>query len=148
MIGLIALLALAASPLSGMWISDANAQKVEGDLVQAIGRAKAIALRNPTGTINRDPVAAVCLNADRSLTVLQSTANTPPDCAANKGEQIWSTRLGEDVTVTTLNPAGNLSCLCFDNKAALTQEKCLACSTTTTFTLVTRGKARDPISIY
>lgn len=153
-IGLVALLALAASPFTGAWVRSADIVKVQGDLTQAVGRAKSIAQRNAIGSLNASPVAAICIAADNTLTLRQATpagANPAelPDCNPVAGTQVWSTTLDRDVRVTVGDPPVAVSCVCFDNKGLLTSAaQCAGCTTNSTVTLTAAGTENDTVQIY
>jgi prepilin-type N-terminal cleavage/methylation domain-containing protein len=138
-IAIFALIILVAAPLSGYWVRDANRLEVEGQLTQAIGRAKAAALRNYMAATGENPVTAICLSATNLLTVREGTAGVAPDCDPAAGTQLWQAQLSEHVAVQAGGAA--LSCLCFTNKGLLTgTSTCNTCSTTTSFTLTAGGE--------
>lgn len=139
-IAMIALLALATMPMGGSWLRSADLQRTEGQLLEAIGRAKAGALRNPSGTIGDDPVMAICLDSTL-LQVLQGSGGSPPDCSGTIGAQIWKADLDPGVTITEVGTNGaTITCACFNNKGLLTTNSCTSCTSSTTFTLTAGGK--------
>lgn len=146
-IGLIAFLALTVSPIGGSWIRSADVQKTEGNLMEAIGRAKAAALRNPSGVVGDMPVTAICIGD--TLVVLQSTDNDPPNCAGLVGRQLWRTTLDTGVNITAGNDSTTpVSCACFNNKGLLSSTNtCSSCASNTTFHL-SAGNKYATVSIH
>lgn len=146
-IALIAFLALSVSPIGGSWVRSANVQKTEGNLMEAIGRAKAGALRNPTGLVGGLPVTAICLSD--TLVVLQSADSNPPNCTGLVGNQLWRIPIDTGVKITASSTSTEaISCACFNNKGLLsTNETCSSCATTTTFHL-SSGSKNATVSIH
>lgn len=145
-IAIFALIILVAAPLSGYWVRDANRLEVEGQLTQATGRAKAAALRNYMAATGESPVTVICLSATNLLTVREGTAGVAPDCDPVTGTQLWQTQLSQNVTVQS--GGANFSCLCFNNKGALTSNStCNVCSTSNELTL-TAGGEHTPLALF
>lgn len=151
-LGILALLVFAASPLTGAWVNDAHLAQTEGSLKQAIGRAKAIALRNEQGITSDNAAAALCIteaDGERVLSVLEGVDNDSPSCTGPTGSVSWSTQLSQRIDINTENDSP-ASCVCFDNKALITASgDCSACTESTTFLLIggSRNEA-EPVSIY
>jgi prepilin-type N-terminal cleavage/methylation domain-containing protein len=146
-VAIIALVVLVTAPLSGHWVTDANRLEAEGQLNQAVGRAKASALRNYMGATGNTAVTAICLSNDNVLTVLEGTPGTPavsPDCTTGTGTQLWRGKLHANITVQA--DAADFSCMCFDNRATPTSS-CNTCSTSTKFSL-TAGGETEPVAVY
>ena len=113
-ITLIAIFAMAASSLGGSWINQTRIVDTQGILDEAIGRAKAAALRN--GQALMAGSAAVVCFANATLTVRESNAaNTPPSCAAN-GSAIWNNSVPASVAIK-VDGVNNLACIAFDSRA-------------------------------
>jgi prepilin-type N-terminal cleavage/methylation domain-containing protein len=146
-VAIIALIALVAAPLSGRWVTDANRLEAEGQLNQAVGRAKASALRNYMGATGNAAVTAICLSPDNILTVLEGTPGTPPTspiCSSATGTQLWRAKLHANITVQA--DAVDFSCMCFDNRAVPT-DSCNTCSTSTKFSLTAGGES-EPVAVH
>lgn len=147
-IAIFALIVLVAAPLSGSWVRDANLLETEGQLTQAVGRAKAAALRNKVAATGDNPVSAVCLSNNNVLTVREGTAaGIAPHCTTPAGDQLWQTQVNTNVTVKANGAA--LSCMCFTNKGLLTaQGNCAGCSTSTSFNLSASGTTPQDFALY
>lgn len=140
-VSIIALIVLVAAPLSGHWVTDANRLEAEGQLNQAVGRAKASALRNYMGATEKSAVTAICLSSDNVITVLEGTPGTPPVspvCSSNTGTQLWRGKLHANIKVKA--DTADFSCMCFDNRAMPT-DSCATCSTSTQFSLTAGGES-------
>lgn len=135
-VAIFAVLLLVGIPLSSQWVKNANLVDAEAQLTQAVGRAKATALRNQMAATGNSPVAAVCLNNSNVLSMLEGVYGTPPNCTSTppSGNTTWQVQLKQGVTIK--NAGGAFSCVCFSNKGFLTNTgNCSACSSTTDFTL-------------
>lgn len=140
-IAIFALIILVAAPLTGFWVRDANLLEAEAQMTQAVGRAKAAALRNYMAAKGDDPVTVICLSDTNLLTVREGTAGVPPSCGTTPaGTQLWRAQLSTNVTVQA--NSADFSCVCFTNKALLTNggATCSACSTSTQFSLSAGGE--------
>lgn len=153
-IAILATLAVAAVPLGGAWVQDADLIEVEGDLTSAIGRAKSSSLRNATAVTGGNPVSAICISDTNMVTILNANGAGTPDCVAGTGDQVWQAQLDSDVEIFETNladledPVNDISCVCFNNKGLLTQAApCQACSVTSTITLMA-GRKDAHIEIY
>lgn len=147
-ITIIGVLALVAIPLSGRWVQNADLQETEGHLIEAIGRAKAIAQRNAAGMTSGAAASAVCIStATKLLTLRASTTAAAASCSTPAGDLVWEAQMDMDVAVTIGTTTTALTCMCFDNKGLLTTTGCGGCSTGSTFKLTT-GPANETISVY
>lgn len=147
-LAILAAVVLLAAPLSGTWIADANIQESEGQLKEAIGKAKSIALRNQMMAQGDAPVAAICIDTEHMLTVRKGATDTPPSCAATPaGEQVWQAQINKKVVIKNAGTA--LSCLCFNNKGLVTKTgTCTACAGNTTFILNVGSGDAQTFAIY
>ncbi|UVE17290.1 prepilin-type N-terminal cleavage/methylation domain-containing protein [Pseudomonas sp. LS44] len=128
-IALIGLLAMLAGPFTISWSNSAQVRDAEGVLSQGIARAKAHALRNRYGVIDAQPVAALCLDPNRRLSLHEAaSADSPASCSS---AQIWSAQLPAQVSVQTAG--ATFSCLAFDSKAMVLASG--GCSTNQSFAL-------------
>ena len=143
-IAILAFLVLAAAPLSGAWVQDADLHEVEGSLTQAVGRAKAAALRNYAAAENNQPVTAICI-ANNTVSVRERTASAAPDCATPAGTLLWQDAIDEDVSIKANTVA--VSCMCFNNRGFLTSDSCAGCNTLSTLTL-TAGSKNVSVTIH
>ncbi len=140
-VAIIGILAATTFPLGQTWVSEAKVTKVRGDLTEALGKAKGVAIRNQALATDFEPVTAVCLadstNNTRTITIYErttitsgtTTTITPPDCATAAGEVVWNTRISDDVSINT--GADNdvaVTCACFDRSGLTTQNgTCTSC---------------------
>ncbi|MDZ4262823.1 MAG: prepilin-type N-terminal cleavage/methylation domain-containing protein [Pseudomonadota bacterium] len=139
---LIGLLALAASPFTGAWVQGANVNKTLALLEQAVGSAKASALRNAAGIRGQDAAIALCLsNRDLRLVPAAAVAN----CAAPAA--LWSAQVPTGVQVKIA--AADWTCSCFTNRGLLTttDASCNACGSSLEFTVAAGGES-ETLTIY
>lgn len=142
-IAVIALVVLVAAPLTGNWVSDAKRIEAEAQLTQAVGRAKAAALRNHMAATGESPVTAICLSDSNLLTVLEGTAGAAPSCASAGGTKLWQAQLHKGISVKV--DSNDFSCVCFNNKGLLTTSgSCSACATTSNLSL----DGEDPLALH
>lgn len=146
-IAILASVILLTAPFSGSWIADANIQESEGQLKEAIGKAKSLALRNQMMARGDSPVAAICISNTQLLTVRKGEEGTPPSCTTPAGEQVWETQLSPRVTIKS--DADALSCLCFNNKGMVTQNSsCAGCAGHTELDLKVGSGDTQTFAIY
>ncbi|HEY7773797.1 MAG TPA: prepilin-type N-terminal cleavage/methylation domain-containing protein [Marinagarivorans sp.] len=132
-------------PLTVDWVNSARVTEAESALVEAVGLAKAKALRNSQGVIDGSAVTAVCYGNARVSVVEAAAANSPAQCAGGSTE-IWKKSLNGNVDIAVGGTA--FACLCVDAKARLSVlGSCNACSTSTTFAL-SAGGISDSVEIY
>lgn len=144
--------ALGAISIGGGWINEADITKAEGDLNMAIGKAKAASLRNLMVATDDNPVVAICISNQNILTVLEGTAGASPECQTPTGTEIWRTQLDEGISLFEQGVGDDgqaiaIQCMCFDNKALLTETSCAACTTTSNVMLMA-GSKDENFSIY
>jgi prepilin-type N-terminal cleavage/methylation domain-containing protein len=99
-----ALLALLAVPFTTSWVASARQLQARGDLVDAVGRARAIALRNGNAVAPGQPVARVSL-INGLLTVRNVGAATT----------VWSTQFHPTVGLT-LADGTPFNCMSFNSR--------------------------------
>ena len=132
-------------PFTMDWVNSARVTETESALVEAIGFAKAKALRNSQGVISGGAVTAVCYSNGGLRVVEAADSSSPAQCVGGS-TQIWTLTLAGNVDVVIQN--NQFACLCIDAKAQFTQSGgCNACSTNTTFAL-TSGGISDSVEIY
>lgn len=146
-IAILAAVILLAAPLTGSWTADASIQESEGQLKEAIGRAKSIAQRNQMMAVGETPVAAICISDTKALTVRKGGENTPPSCAVNPaGTQVWQAQISQKVAVK--NGVNTVSCICFNNKGLIsTAGNCAACTSSTELNLAV-GNQSETFNIF
>ena len=132
-------------PLTVDWVNSARVTEAESALVEAVGLAKAKALRNSRGVIDGSAVTAVCYGNAMVNVVEAAAAGSPAQCSGGS-TQLWKKSLSGSVDITVGGAA--FVCLCVDAKAQLSVlGGCNACSTSTTFAL-SAGGIRDSVEIY
>lgn len=145
---LIGLLALAASPFTSGWVRSAEVTKTLAALEQAVGSAKATALRNATAVQGDVAASALCL-ADNNLRLVTAVAGGAAiNCAAVSADAVlWSSAMPQGVEIKL--GVADWSCSCFTNKGLLTSTaaNCNACGTNLTFT-VSSGAESETLNIY
>lgn len=146
---LIGLLALAAAPFTNAWVQGADVSKTLAMLEQAVGSAKATALRNKAAVQGDAAASALCLANGKLQLVAAVTAGTAINCSAVPATAVlWSTDVSPAIEITSGTTAW--SCSCFTNKGLLTSTaaNCSACGTSLTFTVSSGGSEDDTRSIY
>lgn len=116
---IIGLMLLVAAPFTRAWTDSAKLTEAKGILTQAIGVAKASALRNPAGLQMTSAAAVVCINSDNKIEVLQSSTATTASCPST-GTLIWQADLPVEVAVVGELVSGtktNIDCLSLNNRA-------------------------------
>lgn len=145
---LIGLLALAASPFTSGWVKSADVTKTLAVLEQAVGSAKATALRNATAVQGDVAASALCL-ADNNLRLVTAVAGGAAiNCAAVPASAVlWSSAIPKGVEIKL--GVVDWNCSCFTNKGLLTSTaaNCNACGTNLTFT-VSSGAESETLTIY
>lgn len=149
-ITLMGVISMMASPLSGAIMADARVTETEGALNKAIGKAKALALRNAFGATGDSAAVGVCKTGGNELLVLQSVAGVPANCNTMAGEVAWRVQVNAQVTVKVNTPGGyaDFSCICFSNKGLITGGSCSdnSCAMSTVFE-VNSGNTTEVISL-
>lgn len=155
---LIGLLALMVSPLGGSWINSARVNDSLSAMEQAVGQAKAAALRNPAAIQGADAASIICLNTDGVLSVrsakpgVSPAAPTAATCGVDDPAPLWSTKLPAGVTIK-MNDSTAWTCSCLTNKALLTNTgaSCTGCGDSLEFTVSAgsgMGEDRDKRAFF
>lgn len=63
-IAIMALLLLTAAPFTSAWVDGARQMRARSTVIEAVGQARALAMRNPDAAAAGEPVAAVLYQAD------------------------------------------------------------------------------------
>lgn len=103
-VALIAILAVIGVPYTASWVHQAAVQETESSLRSAYGKAKAVAMRNPTGVTAAGAAAAGIKNANGILLVCQGD---PADatCAVNGANVVWQSQISDGVQIDINNVA-------------------------------------------
>lgn len=133
-IALLAILAAAAAPFTSKWIESARITETIGILEQAVGQARAAALRNPTALSGDTPASKICNDSTGVHIVLPIAGNSTLDCASPPA-QPWLSKLPANTTIK--QGANDWACVCFNNKGLLTTTtaSCSACTTSLALTI-------------
>lgn len=122
---IVGLMLLVAAPFTSAWTESANLTKGKGVLTQAIGRAKAAALRNRAGAEGIESAAAVCIDNSNTITVrgaIPAVSPTPritAGCPAT-GTLLWTGQLPNTLEIegkVNGSPTAAITCLKLDNRA-------------------------------
>ena len=113
-IALLAFLLMIAAPYTSAWANNARLLEGQRILEEGIGRAKALALRNPNGRTVEDstPAALLCLDSTNRTLSLYAPAGT--SCT---GTARWTARLPNGFAAKV--GTQNLASLPFDNRGLL-----------------------------
>jgi len=125
-IGLVAFLMTLGVPLAREWVQSAHQLDAARTLEEALGRAKALALRNPQGLTDQTlPAAAVCLTAGKIIVVRGSAQKTTCDASAE-----WTRPLPSDATIVLTKTNIPLQCVAYNERgvALVTSVSNLSCS--------------------
>lgn len=109
-LAIVAVLGLLAVPFTAAWVQGSRQEEVRGALAQAVGQARALALRNPAGLPPGAPAACV-RRAAAALEVVQPAA--AQDCAA--APVVWRTPLDAGVGLHDATGAA-FACVAFDSR--------------------------------
>lgn len=134
---IIGLIAVAASPFTSAWVKDARVAEGAATLEQAIGKAKAAALRNTALIKGDNPVSVLCLSDEKtSVKLILAPANSanPFTCSLTP---VWTATISDIIAIKTIkdNAATDWTCSCFSNRGLVTQTGtlCSACSASLQF---------------
>lgn len=132
-------------PFTVEWINSSRVATASSVMVEAVGLAKAQALRNPVGMINAGAISAVCLDNGQVQVVAAANENSPAGCA-NSSKMLWAQNISPNLNI--LAEDNSFECLCFDSKARFnTTASCDGCSRSSAFTL-SLGGSSDSVEIY
>ncbi len=134
-IALLAILAAAAAPFTTKWVESARITETHGILEQAVGQARAAALRNPTALSGDTPASKICNDSTGVHIVLPIASNSVLDCASPPA-QPWLNKLPLNTTIK--QGANDWSCACFNNRGLLTNStaSCTGCATSLALTII------------
>lgn len=150
---LIGILALLATPLTSGWINSARLGEAQGALEQAVGQAKAVALRNEAGMQTTSAASKICL-IDGVLSVhsatppVGATAAVEAKCDSSK-PAIWSIQMPPNITLK-IGTTTAWTCSCFTNTALLTNANanCTSCGTSLIFNITSGSENEPEVKIY
>ncbi|HKT26595.1 prepilin-type N-terminal cleavage/methylation domain-containing protein [Dyella sp.] len=115
-IALVAFLLTIGIPLAREWVLSAHQRDSAGKLTEALGRAKALALRNQQGLTDQSlPTAAVCLSGQQ-LSVVGADTNKQVTCA-NQAD--WTAQISSDASVVRTATNIPFQCAAYNERGVL-----------------------------
>ena len=149
-VSLIAILAAVGAPLTAQWTTSAEQTSAKGVMAQAVGRAKALAMRNQFGINEDKSAAAICLSNTNQVQVLTASSTiTSVNCGTGGGVSTWQSTMGSSLSFKVAG--STLSCLCFDTKGKIintSASSCNACAGSTDITISANGVSDDTFTLY
>lgn len=160
---IVGLMLLVASPFTGAWSDSARLTEAKGVWTEAIGRAKAAALRNPAGVSTTaagdvEVAAAVCIT--NAIEVRGAIAGVPATAAAaavpyvaaacpSTGNLLWSSPLINGVSIEGADAddaTASITCLQLDNRGFAVGSN--TCAIDTQFKLSSGSVEEDARTYY
>lgn len=138
---ILGLLAIAASPFTSGWINDARLAEGASVLEEAVGRAKAAALRNSVRVTGDNPASMLCLSSDKTKIrlVVPASATAVISCDSTP---LWSGDIAKAITIKVEDL--DWACSCFNNKGLIIKPAaCNTCSSKPTFQFFHTGEKRE-----
>jgi type IV pilus assembly protein PilA len=129
-LALLAFLILIGLPLTRGWVQSAHQRDAAGMMIEGLGRAKALAMRNPQGFTSQSvPAAVACLVAGQISVVTASTNGVNCNQASD-----WSAQLPSDASVTQAYGGTAFQCAAYNERgiALTTSVGGLACTPSST----------------
>lgn len=143
---IIGLLAIAASPFTSGWVKDARVAEGAAALEEAIGRAKAAAMRNSSRVTGDSPASLLCLSSTKTKINLIVPANSAQVLTCDL-TPAWSVNLSGIVTIKVENL--DWVCSCFNNKGLIIKPTaCNTCSASLQFQFFHTGVERETHNFY
>lgn len=125
-IGLVAFLMTLGVPLAREWVQSAHQREAAGLMTEALGRAKALALRNPQALTDQTlPAAAVCFTGGELMVVGGTAKGATCDAKAE-----WTRPLPSDASVVLTLTNIPFQCVAYNTRGVplVTTVSNLACS--------------------
>lgn len=130
---ILGIIAAAVSPFTSSWTDNAKVDEGSAALEEAVGRAKAAAMRNTAGVNSSDKAASrLCFSDSKIKLVVPASAGDSLTCDL---APIWSATLSGKVSIKVDDVAW--LCSCFNNRGLIANPKpavCDTCSSTLKFT--------------
>jgi prepilin-type N-terminal cleavage/methylation domain-containing protein len=143
---IIGFLAIAASPFTSGWVKDARVAEGASALEEAIGRAKAAAMRNTARVTGDNPASLLCLSSTKTKInlIVPATSAQVLTCDLTPA---WSANLSDVVTIKVENL--DWICSCFNNKGLIIKPTaCNTCSNKLMFQFFHTGVEREIHNFY
>lgn len=140
------LLALAASPFTSGWVKDARVAEGAASLEEAIGRAKAAAMRNTAKITADSPASMLCISSSKTKINLIVPANATQVLSCDL-TPAWSVTISDQATIKVADL--DWACSCFNNKGLPTKAAaCNVCSDKLKFQFFHTGVERETHNFY
>jgi type IV pilus assembly protein PilA len=111
-LALFAFLILIGLPLTRGWVQSAHQRDALGMMTEGLGRAKALAMRNPQGfTSQAVPVAVACLVVGKVSVVAAGTSGV--DCSQASD---WNAQLPSDASVVQTQGGTTFQCAAYNER--------------------------------
>jgi type IV pilus assembly protein PilA len=129
-LALLAFLLLIGLPLTRGWVQSAHQRDAAGMMIEGLGRAKALAMRNPLGLTSQSVPAAVACLVGGNVSVVAASTNGV-DCSQ---AAIWDAQLPSDASVTQADGGAAFQCAAYNERgiALTTSVGALACTPSST----------------
>jgi prepilin-type N-terminal cleavage/methylation domain-containing protein len=137
---IVGLIAVAASPFTSDWVKDARVAESASALEEAIGRAKAIAMRN-TAKITGDekPASRICFSNSKISLVVPANSTQDLTCELTP---VWTTTVSDVVSIKESDL--DWGCSCFNNRGLVVNKNiCNTCSDGLEFQFFHSGVERE-----
>ncbi len=124
-VALIAFLVLAALPLTGAWVDGQERARAKGELIEAVAKAKAMAMRNPEGIYGSNglvPVAALCFTNNVLSFYLRQDKNlvfSPCTGLLANAKKVWATTMNSKMSILDDDSNNPFQGACFDSRGNL-----------------------------
>lgn len=129
---ILGIIAAAVSPFTAAWTDNAKVDESSAALEEAIGRAKAAAMRNKAGINSSDKAASrLCFSGAKIKLVVPANASDSLTCDLTP---VWSASLSDKVKIKVDDV--DWQCSCFNNRGLIANPKpavCDTCSSTLKF---------------
>lgn len=129
---ILGIIAAAASPFTSAWTDNAKVDEGAAALEEAVGRAKAAAMRNTAGVNSGDKAASrLCFSGAKIKLVVPANATSSLTCDLTP---VWSATISDKVTIKADDV--DWQCSCFNNRGLIANPKpavCDTCSSTLKF---------------
>ena len=108
------IIALAGVPLTKAWVDSAHQREAAGTMAEGLGRAKALAMRNPGGIADpAQPAAFACLSGS-TVAVARPDQST----ACGKGTLAWSASLPGGSSIALSGKSKDFHCVAYSARGS------------------------------
>lgn len=139
---ILGIIAAAVSPFTSAWTDNAKVDEGSAALEEAVGRAKAAAMRNKAGVNSSDKAASrLCFSGSKIKLVVPANANDSVTCDL---AAVWSATLSDKVKIKVDDV--DWQCTCFNNRGLIANPQpavCNTCSSTLKFKFKSGDHSED-----